>query len=148
MHSYSDVGGGSVGNATRHALARISLRWMIRECFKTNTGIMFDADKLHELGFDPGSLFPVVVKRPPPLPVDGRTIRRKVDDREASPGTTDIISEEHEELEDLLSPIYDQLTIKKYWWLLEILPFKHYWQRPDNTWVHSWRLVLVFSFFS
>lgn len=32
-----DVGGGSVPNDTPHSLARIPLRWMIRECFLAKT---------------------------------------------------------------------------------------------------------------
>ncbi|EIN13932.1 hypothetical protein PUNSTDRAFT_110090 [Punctularia strigosozonata HHB-11173 SS5] len=51
--AHSDVGGGSVKNFTRHSLARISLRWMIRECFRTDTGIIFDAELLRDvLGMD------------------------------------------------------------------------------------------------
>jgi hypothetical protein len=36
-----------VPNHTRHALARIPLRWMIRECFEAQTGLIFDMDRLH-----------------------------------------------------------------------------------------------------
>ncbi|KAJ2925185.1 hypothetical protein H1R20_g11920, partial [Candolleomyces eurysporus] len=31
-------------------------------------------------------------------------------------------SEEHEELKDALSPIYDRMNIRKWWWLLEYIP--------------------------
>lgn len=65
-----DVGGGSVPNDTRHSLARIPLRWMIRECFRTNSGIQFEADKLRAIaGIDPASLYPIVLPRPPPLEI-------------------------------------------------------------------------------
>jgi hypothetical protein len=37
----------AVPNHTRHALARIPLRWMIRECFEAQTGLIFDMDRLH-----------------------------------------------------------------------------------------------------
>ena len=37
-------------NGTPYALARIPLRWMIRECFRCNTGIVFDAVMLQRLG--------------------------------------------------------------------------------------------------
>lgn len=47
----TDVGGGSVDNTERYSLARIPLRWMIRECFRCKTGIIFNGDALHrELG--------------------------------------------------------------------------------------------------
>ena len=40
-------------NGRRHSLARIPLRWMIRECFNLGTGIIFDAHMLHhEIGLD------------------------------------------------------------------------------------------------
>jgi len=47
---HTDVGGGSVKNDTPHALARIPLRWMIRECFNCDTGLIFDAVMLQQLG--------------------------------------------------------------------------------------------------
>lgn len=47
---HTDVGGGSVKNDTPHALARIPLRWMIRECFECKTGIIFDAVMLQQIG--------------------------------------------------------------------------------------------------
>jgi len=65
--AHCDVGGGSVANDVHHSLARIPLRWMIRECFKLKSGIIFDGCMLkHEVGFDvdsPDSL----VKAPSPL---------------------------------------------------------------------------------
>ncbi|CAL1694110.1 unnamed protein product [Somion occarium] len=47
---HTDVGGGSVPNGTPHSLARIPLRWMIRECFRCNNGILFDAVQLQQVG--------------------------------------------------------------------------------------------------
>ena len=48
---HCDVGGGSVKNRTLYNLARIPLRWMIRECFKCNTGIIFNSEYLkNEIG--------------------------------------------------------------------------------------------------
>lgn len=62
----SDVGGGSVPNSTPNNLARIPLRWMIRECFLARTGIQFEAESLRELGLDPATLYPRVMKIPHP----------------------------------------------------------------------------------
>lgn len=43
---------------------------MIRECFRTNSGIQFEADKLRAIaGIDPASLYPIVLPRPPPLEI-------------------------------------------------------------------------------
>ncbi|KAI0370474.1 hypothetical protein BV20DRAFT_1035927 [Pilatotrama ljubarskyi] len=55
---HCDVGGGSVPDAMSHSLARIPLRWMIRECFRTNTGIRFHGELLKEIGLDPATLWP------------------------------------------------------------------------------------------
>ncbi len=52
----TDVGGGSVPNNTENSLARISLRWMILECFRTGTGIRFRKDALKRLGMNQGTL--------------------------------------------------------------------------------------------
>jgi hypothetical protein len=42
-----------VRNRTRHTLARIPLRWMVRECFEAKTGLIFDMKQLREkVGLD------------------------------------------------------------------------------------------------
>ncbi|KAF8516231.1 hypothetical protein JB92DRAFT_3114279 [Gautieria morchelliformis] len=64
---HTDVGGGSVLNSSRHNLARIPLRWMIRQCFLANTGIRFHGKLLHTIGLDPATLYPDVKPRPPAL---------------------------------------------------------------------------------
>lgn len=193
---HCDVGGGSVKNGTRNSISRIPLRWMIRECFKTNTGIIFDRDILRDLiGIDANTLYPVVQPRPPriraplgqqlvPMPpqpsalldflkVIGGLIAipfeilygvlswpikhfflllkftglfKKV--RKSSPWkaikgffhrekkTTNnhvilsvtaplpFKSEEDEEFNDAIQPVYDQLALAWFWWILEILPFR------------------------
>jgi hypothetical protein len=56
-----------VPNTSSHNLARIPLRWMIRQCFLTNTGILFHGKLLQAIGLDPANLDPVVKQRPPAL---------------------------------------------------------------------------------
>ncbi|KAJ7598622.1 hypothetical protein C8J56DRAFT_1039511 [Mycena floridula] len=169
---HCDVGGGSVRNSTPHSLARISLRWMIRECFKTDTGIMFDTGRLQELGMDPSTLYPFVTPRPPPLspplsaaqaplvkqpsalkptnpfkalakriveksrPRDSISspLVEKFKQSEDKPPPHTPLTEEEEELRDVLSPIHDQLEIKKSWWILEILPMEYKYQESDDKW--------------
>ena len=62
-------------------------------------------------------------------------------------------SEEEEDLLDVLSPKYDQLRIKKGWWVLELLPMKLRYQRGDNQWVSyfawvffSYNLLVIYFF--
>jgi hypothetical protein len=44
-------------------------------------------------------------------------------------------SEEHEELMDALSPKYDQMDIKKSWWIVEYipLPLRRVWGGKSKT---------------
>ncbi|KAL0952102.1 hypothetical protein HGRIS_008735 [Hohenbuehelia grisea] len=154
---HCDVGGGAVKNETRHALARIPLRWMIRQCFLLDTGILFHRSKFRQVGLDPNTLYPVVKTRPPPLanlpntsPGDAQqalneaganaqnekmsspqTMRTLVD--EIMPSGDDFISEEVEDLKDVLSPINDMLRLAKMWWILELLPSKQHWKKHDDS---------------
>ncbi|KAI0081423.1 hypothetical protein K474DRAFT_1656566 [Panus rudis PR-1116 ss-1] len=78
--AHTDVGGGSVPNGTAHSLARIPLRWMIRQCFSCNTGIVFDAVQLQRAGLrvtmradeldEKGNLKPVLAPLPPRIKID------------------------------------------------------------------------------
>lgn len=137
---HRDVGGGAVKNGARHSLSRISLRWMIRECFKARTGILFQRSMFQQIGMDPETLYPHVLERPPALtntptasPVscklEGDSSNRDTED-------TDFSSEEQEDLADALSPIHDRLKMTPIWWILEGLPQQLCYQRDkDNAWV-------------
>ena len=159
--SLQDVGGGSVKNGTRHSLARIPLRWMIRECFKVDSGIIFDKEMLnHEVGLDIDSIYEAPKQLPPEnLPLDSPrrsnevrrfTLRRvpvaifsrlclpfrwlwgKVKNLRSKgppqpnslPKTWDFEYEGEalEELNDALSPVYDQLDQHWYWKVMEWIP--------------------------
>ncbi|KAF5372317.1 hypothetical protein D9615_009242 [Tricholomella constricta] len=145
---HCDVGGGSVENGTPHTLARISLRWMIRECFKAKTGILFMADGLRNVGLDPASLYPEVVPRPPASPVGQSHIRHIPSSKDARSlyfpnGDTSSLSsmtEGEHELLDAMAPIYDQLKLKWWlWWILEIVPQRQRYQLADKTWEKKFR---------
>ncbi|CAE6457189.1 unnamed protein product [Rhizoctonia solani] len=156
--AHCDVGGGSVPNETPNNLARIPLRWMIRECFLNNTGILFHSAELEEIGLSPASLWPTV-KIPTPI-ADGHKARATDATLVESPGeagdpissTTKINGTEppktmsalvppemiklgsEEDAKDALEPIYDQLSLAKWWWFLELLPMKKRYQRHDKSW--------------
>jgi hypothetical protein len=138
---------------------------MIRECFKADTGIMFYAKGLREIGLDPSTLYPFVTPRPPPIAVGDavfeepprsppswiqrsfsrlkrKLLPRSVQDIGSPPvnptkatETVRVGTEEEEDLKDALSPIYDQLKLRHAWWILEILPLKLRYQRGDSSWV-------------
>ncbi|KAG6867256.1 hypothetical protein C0993_005153 [Termitomyces sp. T159_Od127] len=132
--AHCDVGGGSVENGTPHTLARIPLRWMIRECFKAKSGIIFISDGLRKVGLDPASLYPCVQKRPPPLPVGSAYIQNIPTATQQKVQLSSGVSEEEHELLDALSPIYDQLSLVPIWWILELVPMRHHYQKSDDSW--------------
>ncbi|KAJ3504634.1 hypothetical protein NMY22_g17855 [Coprinellus aureogranulatus] len=141
---HCDIGGGSVSNKTRHSLARISLRWMVREIFKAKTGILFLSDRLFEIGMDPATVYPEVKHPSKEIPIRPRAFLSKkksaVKEAPKPPAHTSaqfLGSEEEEELLDALSPIYDQLKIKWSWWILELIPLNMRYQGSDDKWVNE-----------
>ena len=138
---------------------------MVRECFKTNTGIMFDSEKLRDIGLDPATLYPHVLPRPPalsvqdhklqdppatPIPIQVRKYLMKknhpsVHQRLLEAKVPFLGTEEEEEVRDAVSPKYDQLNIKKGWWILEILPMTLRYQRRNDEWVSEWKYVVFFA---
>lgn len=49
----TDVGGGNEFDETQYSLANISLRWMIRQCSSSQSGILFNDRALRRMGIDP-----------------------------------------------------------------------------------------------
>ncbi|KAH9837370.1 uncharacterized protein C8Q71DRAFT_598878 [Rhodofomes roseus] len=142
---HTDVGGGSVENTSRHNLARIPLRWMIRECFLTGIGVRFHSELLRNVGLDPDALSKNA-PRPPPLFAEpgsplirprharGRSDVTLVDGEDHGPR----LSEEQEDLIDALCPIFDELKISRLWWILEVIPLVHRVRDKMYGWVDKW----------
>ncbi|KAF7293119.1 Zn(2)-C6 fungal-type domain-containing protein [Mycena kentingensis (nom. inval.)] len=132
--AHCDVGGGAHPNDTRNHLARIPLRWMIRQCFLLQTGIIFHADTLRLAGLEPSTLYPRVLPRPPPpaMPASIQTPTGTTAER-----TRKFVSEEEEDLVDALCPINDELKRVRAWWLLEWIPQQLRFQDHDkgDSWV-------------
>jgi len=151
MGIVSDIGGGSIGNGTRHSLARIPLRWMIRQCFILRTGILFHKTMFKDIGLDPDTLYPHVLSRPAPAPYHPDCLAHKYEDPinfAKNEGVTvmvkePFINEEEEDMLDALTPIYDQLKLVKGWWFLELLPNKQRYQKEDDSWTHTLRYVKI-----
>ncbi|KAF8079272.1 hypothetical protein FPV67DRAFT_1691876 [Lyophyllum atratum] len=138
---HCDVGGGAVRNEIRNSLARIPLRWMVRQCFILKTGILFHKEMFKAIGMDPDSVYPVVRQRPPPVTALSAPHNKEVKylDNIGTSRTlvdvSDFVSEEEEDLADALSPLNDMLNIAKSWWILEYIPQKLRYQGDDDTWV-------------
>ncbi|KAG9120358.1 hypothetical protein FRC07_004178, partial [Ceratobasidium sp. 392] len=166
--AHCDVGGGSVPNETTHSLARIPLRWMIRECFVNNTGILFHSAELDELGISPASLWPTVKIPTPPERTSTKLSDIDGDSGHGHEATGATLVNGHgaeatdatavnvslpppdeivphgavtlgctEDQKDAVCPIYDQLSLVWWWWILELLPMRQRYQRHDGSWL-SW----------
>ncbi|KAI9511887.1 hypothetical protein F5148DRAFT_1167136 [Russula earlei] len=137
---HCDIGGGSVPNGTRNSLARIPLRWMIRQCFLANTGIQFYREVPPPLKATASAIAELRASAHAAEPTDVTL----TDQVQASPTASSTFrTEEDEELEDALSPIYDELQLSKAWWILEVLPLRHRAQkREDMSWAPYWRMNL------
>ena len=145
--AHCDVGGGAVANEERHKLAQIPLRWMIRQTFECDTGIIFKTKKLAEFGLDVHTLWPryrslpAPSHGPPPSVLEKyekglppRSIRRsklipigKFENGERfyhlkSPTDQDWTPELVEDFFDAMTPLNDELVKSPRWWILEVLP--------------------------
>ena len=154
-----DVGGGSVNDYVRNSLARIPLRWMVRECFRTETGILFHKDKFEDIGMDAASIYrqpldPAKAGSDRPNPrLLTPTEKYRIETREKDPLPTNslklfrdprfqslieqlkhrrFLGEEEEELLDSVSAVYDELEIHRWWRIVEHLrlPYR-YWDNND-----------------
>ncbi|KAK5167983.1 uncharacterized protein LTR77_006550 [Saxophila tyrrhenica] len=148
--AHADVGGGAVPNAERHKLAQIPLRWMIRQAFECNTGIVFKTAVLAEHGLDVHTLWPnyrslsIPDSGPPASMLERyekglppRSIRRGKlvpSDRHEqgeqllhlnSPHDDDWTPEQLEDYFDALGTVNDQLVQAPNWWILEMLPVEY-----------------------
>lgn len=147
-----DVGGGAVRNEIRNNLARISLRWMVRECFKLKTGILFHQEAFAVIGMDHNTLWPQVKPRPPPVttfskghpPPLTRPFHTMGINHTAG-ADDDFVNEEEEDLADALSPINDMLEIAKSWWILEFIPQQIRFQTDEDSWVRKLSCVCFLS---
>ncbi|KAF3023028.1 hypothetical protein E8E14_011756 [Neopestalotiopsis sp. 37M] len=149
MGCHADVGGGAVANETRHMLSRIPLRWMLRQCFDCNTGILFDTARLAEFGLDVHTLWPKYqqpvrpIAGPPPrlmekyekktlAPLYRRSVFLPIgseDDRIKDAPSAEKLnyilpSESDEDHFDGLERCNDMLKIARVWWVLELWPIK------------------------
>ena len=148
--AHADIGGGAVPNDERHKLAQIPLRWMIRQAFECNTGIIFKTAVLAEHGLDVHTLWPKYSRLSAPAhgprpsfleryekTLPPRSIRKSklvpIDKHEKgehfydlqSPADEDWTPEQVEDFYDAMSPLNDQLLQAPSWWILELWPVQY-----------------------
>ncbi|KAI1790928.1 hypothetical protein LXA43DRAFT_1182107 [Ganoderma leucocontextum] len=132
---HCDIGGCAVPYDTPHSLGRISLRWMVRECFRANTGIQFDAEALRAIGLDPGTLYPIVMERP-------NALQPHADHFKTVAPPLPEGSEEEYDVRDALSPIHDRLASVTSSWLWEFIPMWHRVLGPPPGWA-EWKTIRI-----
>ena len=111
---------------------------------------MFSARGLRKIGLDldPITYHPVL-ERPPALEVpENAHIQRIQRIPHSEKPTTERyeekvkedakseanLSEQEIDLNDALSPKWDQLRLCRWWWILELLPWRHRLQKEDKSW--------------
>jgi uncharacterized protein (DUF2235 family) len=147
MGAHADVGGGAVPNESRHMLSRIPLRWMIRQCFDCDTGILFKTKVLAEQGLDVMDMWPVYKQPKIPSGMPQPALMKKYlkgtlaplqmrsmflpigpeDNKIKDAPTADDLSyilpsEASEDYFDAMAKPNDQLIVAKTWWMLEFWP--------------------------
>lgn len=80
---------------------------MIQEIIASECGILFDEEALSHIG--------IPITAPPATSEDDTTVNK-----------LDVI--------DAVQPLYDQLVLNKFWWIVELLPFAYYWQDVEGRW--------------
>ncbi|TFK69782.1 hypothetical protein BDN72DRAFT_767566 [Pluteus cervinus] len=159
---HADIGGGSHTNKIKESLSYIPLRWMIKECFVTRTGIMFDNSYLITLGFD----LDILATKLSHLDIDleafhldsdaiaqltaERKNRALWEDPSAPPPTytnenpmrglrpkrhaVGLPLKHTRDYIDGLAGIWDQLVLAKGWWALEYIPMLSAIQDEAGDW--------------
>jgi uncharacterized protein (DUF2235 family) len=148
--AHADIGGGAVPNDERHKLAQIPLRWMIRQAFECNTGIIFKTAVLAEYGLDVHMLWPKYERLIPPVHGPPPSFLEKYEDglppRSIRRGNLvpihrhekgehfyhlnchtdeDWTPEQVEDFYDAMAPLNDQLVQAPNWWILELWPVQY-----------------------
>ncbi|OAX37706.1 hypothetical protein K503DRAFT_742348 [Rhizopogon vinicolor AM-OR11-026] len=140
---HCDVGGGAVKNGTPNSLARIPLRWMIRECFKAEVGILFQQNMFKAIGMDPATLYPSYerpeINSPCPSTLVSQDLTGHGPEKGTDPTTLYDYFEEIEDMADAVSPKKDELNNNWGWWILEYFPQAAFYQgasdsRDATTW--------------
>ncbi|KAE9403227.1 hypothetical protein BT96DRAFT_854948 [Gymnopus androsaceus JB14] len=131
---HGDIGGGSVPNATKQALADIPLRWMIRQIMESQCGIQFNEAGLMELEI-PFEAIPAAIPSKPEVPSTGSNTD--------STGSSSVPSSWRAlDALDAVQPLHDALVADPAWWLLEILPMESKYQDANCAWhtSYAWNL--------
>jgi len=113
LGGHCDVGGGGYANDQKYMLSNIPLRWMIRETFKCNTGIIYSSAAVQSFGLNMSTLYPYLTPRPP---MDNQGVEEELDRM------------------DCKEKVWDELKRSKGWYILEILPMRQWVLSKEGGW--------------
>jgi hypothetical protein len=85
--------------------------------------------------------------RPKPRPTDRLTNSGKSPSKSALEIGNQHLTEEENELLDCLQPMYDQLSLRWFWWILEFWPMKQQYQLSEEDWSPAWGLNMAWPRF-
>jgi len=115
---------------------------MVRECFKTGVGILFRRETFKRIGMDPETLDPLF-KQPKiiyhtPCSPGQCPLKHHPDDKPIDPEEiySDFVSEELEDVADVISEAHDELEngwLRHLWWILECTPQLIYYQSDEDN---------------
>ncbi|KAG5645630.1 hypothetical protein DXG03_005621 [Asterophora parasitica] len=164
---HADVGGGSHSNQIQESLSYIPLRWMIKECLLTGSGVLFDLQYLKLIGINLGKLYKELEhkKLEGNLDIDldalGFHADLLADEGKGSTGPTTALLTPHKNVQhadtessrrhglahravtrlrtgaDVMAEIFDQLVKVKWWWGIEVIPTLATYQQADGDWVRK-----------
>lgn len=127
---HADIGGGSHEDTVDVSLSNITLRWMIKECFVANTGILFDEELLKDYDLD------ITVLSTEP---EKAATYKKIDVQVPVAPTGTLMKTPIKSGLDVIANIHNQLLLAKFWWALELFPMVATRQKEDGSW---WRFRL------
>ena len=110
---------------------------MVEQIIASDCGILFDDQELSKTGITLPSKAvadEILLNAKDPKTVGGLQKRNVSGSAESTTKETS----QDPELQDAISPLFDDLQVWKVWWLLEIIPQPWTWQGGDGTWHTHW----------
>ncbi|KAM6494621.1 Uncharacterized alpha/beta hydrolase domain (DUF2235) domain containing protein [Amanita muscaria] len=140
--THADVGGGSHIATRSSSLSFISLRWMIKECILSETGIMFDLKYLKDdLNFDFDGLISNKTEKQNPIMQDNELKEYQLKARDPKQAYFDTLPIPMQQPRysmhalDILADIFDQLVLCWLWWMVEVVPMLYTYQDHHGNWI-------------
>jgi hypothetical protein len=121
-----DIGGGNAPDTAEHALANISLRWMIEQIVGADCPILFDWDAFARWNV--------------PTTIGHHQTLQSSSSKDALPLEGGLEGDvDRQDAWDAVQPITDELKKFPVWWILEAFPMGHTYQNAQRRETTTWR---------